>query len=226
MADVGSVGARPAATAEQNAIAPNASTNRTGGEVSGATNPASTNSAMDAPVGPRGPLGQPTGLPMPALPGERDLLTDVLAGLDASQLIAAEEMRTRAGASAVETLLGLDARPTTIGDFAAPPLTSKLFQQMSPALRRATMWALLMKHRAYLQRLVTMLQAEYEGDSDRRHSNDEQEAPSSEELLPRDPVNPRALVELNSVAQMLNTIERLLIMQDYALSRIGTFSKG
>lgn len=218
MADIRSIGSRGPAPPGPDTVAQNASTNRTTGE------PPRAPYGTDTAIGPRGPLGQPTGLPVPAAPGDRELLTDVLAGLDPSQLIAAEQMRTRAGASAVETLLGLDARPTTVGAFAAPPLTSKLFQQMSPALRRAAMWSLLMKQRAQLQRLVTMLQAEYDRDAD--HQNPDNEAAASQDQPPQAPIHPRALLELNSVAQMLNTIERLLIMQDYALSRIGTFSKG
>src|ERR1700754_3325833 len=100
MADIGSINSRGPTQAVPDTIAQNTSINRTTGEP--LTDP---HAAADAAVGPRGPLGQPTGLPVPSAPGERGLLTDVLAGLDPSQMIAAEQMRTRAGASAVDTLL-------------------------------------------------------------------------------------------------------------------------
>src|SRR5918998_5353991 len=74
---------------------------------------------LATPVGQPGQLGQPVGLPAP--PTTAALMPDALAGRDPSQLVAAEAMRARGGASATEELLGLNRQPTMMGALSPPP---------------------------------------------------------------------------------------------------------
>ena len=201
--------------------------------------PVSQNAAraenLPEPVGRPGTLGQPTGLPAaPLAPGQK-VLPDVLAGRDPSQLAAAEQLRARGGASAVDELLGLNQRPTVMGALAPPPGNSEALRHMTPTMRRTAMRNLLDRQRTRLRGLAQLLRRERDGEEDgggRR--GDEAEQSFAEEVNGATPVRAalseeqaeRARLELGSTAQMLDLLSELLAMQDYAISQMGTFSQG
>lgn len=185
--------------------------------------------APNAPVGQPGPLGQPTGMPVPVTPGQAQLMPDVLAGRDPSQMAAAERMRAAGGVSATEQLLGLNQQPSIMGAFAAPPGNSEALRHLTPAMRRTVMRGLLDKQRARMRRLARQLRDESnghepgagEGEADGFASDlfEDLAAPDEAQLA-------RARAELGSVARMLDLLDELLIMQDYAISQMGTFAHG
>ncbi|HEX8455944.1 MAG TPA: hypothetical protein VF656_01380 [Pyrinomonadaceae bacterium] len=178
-----------------------------------------------------GALGQPTGVPVA---GQGQVLSDVLAGRDASQLQAAERMREAGGASAIEKLLGLNQQPSVLGAFAAPPGNSEALRHMSPTMRRTIMRGLVEKQRLRLRRLARHLRQEQDGgqegagdeaqeDGERLTLADEfmsdSAAPDAAQLV-------RARAELTSAARMLDLLDELLVMQDCALSQMGAFAQG
>jgi hypothetical protein len=188
---------------------------------------------LPSPVGQPGPLGQPTGLPAaPLAPGQK-VLPDVLAGRDPSQLAAAEQLRARGGASAVDELLGLNQRPTLMGALAPPPGNSEALRHMTPTMRRTVMRNLLDRQRGRLRGLAQLLRRERdEGDERGGRRGDDAEQSFADELA--EPARAalgeeqaeRARLELGSAAQMLDLLSELLAMQDYAISQMGTFSQG
>lgn len=204
-----------------------------GAEVTPVNQSAARAENLPAPVGQPGPLGQPTGMPAaPLAPGQK-VLPDVLAGRDPSQLAAAEQLRARGGASAVDELLGLNQRPTLMGALAPPPGNSEALRHMTPTMRRTVMRNLLDRQRGRLRGLAQLLRRERDGEDERGgRRGDEQEQSFADELA--EPARPalaeehaeRARVELGSAAQMLDLLSELLAMQDYAISQMGTFSQG
>lgn len=204
-----------------------------GAEVTPVNQSAARAENLPAPVGQPGPLGQPTGMPAaPLAPGQK-VLPDVLAGRDPSQLAAAEQLRARGGASAVDELLGLNQRPTLMGALAPPPGNSEALRHMTPTMRRTVMRNLLDRQRGRLRGLAQLLRRERDGEDDGQRG-DEQEQSFADELAAPTPARPalaeeqaeRARVELGSAAQMLDLLSELLAMQDYAISQMGTFSQG
>ena len=135
-----------------------------------AKGPAAPFTSRDAPVGQPGPLGQPRGMPAPSVPGQTQVLPDVLIGRHPSQLIAAERMREAGGASVTEELLGLNLQPTIIGLFSAPPGNSEALRHMTPTMKRTIVRSLLAQQRASLRRLAHLLRREA------RHHNQEDTA--------------------------------------------------
>lgn len=206
-----------------------------GAEVTPVNQSAARAENLPAPVGQPGPLGQPTGLPAaPLAPGQK-ILPDVLAGRDPSQLAAAEQLRARGGASAVDELLGLNQRPTLMGALAPPPGNSEALRHMTPTMRRTTMRNLLDRQRGRLRGLAQLLRRERDGEDERGgHQGDEPEQSFAEEIVEPSAARTllgeeqaeRARVELGSAAQMLDLLSELLAMQDYAISQMGTFSQG
>ena len=186
-------------------------------------------SATNAPVGQPGTLGQPTGMPVPGAPGGAKLLPDVLAGRDASQMVAAERMREAGGASATDQLLGLNLRPSVLGALAAPPGNSEALRHISTTMRRTIMRGLLDKQRGRMRRLARLLRDDQEGGGE-GHTGDEQEDFASDLFegfaQPDEAQLARAREELRSAAQMLDLLDEMLVMQDYAISQMGTFAQG
>jgi hypothetical protein len=185
---------------------------------------------LATPVGRPGPQGQPVGLPAP--PSTAPLMPDALAGRDPSQLVAAEQMRARGGASATEELLGLNRQPTIVGSLAPPPGNAEALRHMTPTMRRTMMRNMLDKQRAQMRRLAHLMRRERDGqrgdgeespDDDRRLAQLEAAAASAP---PDDTQRARARDELGSTARMLDLLDELLAMQDYAVSQMGTFSQG
>lgn len=184
---------------------------------------------LATPVGQPGPQGQPVGLPAP--PTTAPLMPDALAGRDPSQLVAAEQMRTRGGASATEELLGLNRLPTIVGALAAPPGNAEALRHMTPTMRRTLMRNLLDKQRTQMRRLAQLMRRERDGRGEGEESPDEEQRDAP--LEPADASTPkdaalheRARTELGSAARMLDLLDELLAMQDYAVSQMGTFSQG
>ncbi|HEX7314747.1 MAG TPA: hypothetical protein VF297_12550 [Pyrinomonadaceae bacterium] len=183
------------------------------------------------PVGQPGPLGQPTGMPVPEVPGRPPVLPDVLAGRDASQLAAAEQMRARGGASATEELLGLNRQPTMTGALPPPPGNSEALRHMTPTMRRTVMRNLLEKQRGRLRDLARLLRREHDGERGGSPSRDDDADDFAEETLsalaaPDEAQAARARAELGNAVRMLQLLDELLAMQDYAVSQMGTFSQG
>lgn len=181
-----------------------------------------------APVGQPGPLGQPTGIPVPVPPGQSpQVLPDVLAGRDPSQMVAAERLRETGGASATEQLLGLHLRPTVMGSFVAPPGNAEALRHMTPVMRRNVLHTLLQKQRARSRRLARFLRDGRRGGGEQGEAGD-QDVPT-EALAPVAPDETqlaRAREELLSAVRLLDLLEELLAMQDYTVSQMGTFSQG
>ena len=228
MPEVGGVGGKvpPASQVGEQAVAP---VNKSNAQIDG---------AGATPVGQPGPLGQPQGLPAPVLPGQSGILPDVLAGRDPSQLIAAEQMRARGGTSATEELLGLNRQPSIVGALAAPPGNNEALRHMTPTMRRTIMRGLLDKQREKMRRLALVLRGERDGSDggasreDSNSSRDEETESFAAEVSGewRQPLAEsqlaRARAELGSTARMLDLLDELLAMQDYAISQMGTFSQG
>lgn len=197
---------------------------------------------------PPAPLGQP-GIPIP--PGATKVVVpDVLTGRDPSQQVAGERLRTDgAPGTATEKLLGLDRQPTVVGAFPAPPGNAEALKHLSPAMRRAMLHSLLGKQRERMLRLGRLAERERDdegGGEDQSHRErerrrDQDDAASgseeahrlltthgAENLLkaPDAAQMMRANREVKQVFRMLSAVERLLALQDYTLSQMGTFSKG
>lgn len=208
-----------------------------GAEVTPVNQSAARADNSPAPVGQPGPLGQPTGMPAaPLAPGQK-VLPDVLAGRDPSQLVAAEQLRARGGASAVDELLGLNQRPTLMGALAPPPGNSEALRHMTPTMRRTAMRNLLDRQRGRLRGLAQLVRRERDGEDERDGGDGDEREPSfADELVVAAPAPARtplgeeqaerARLELGSAAQMLDLLSELLAMQDYAISQMGTFSQG
>src|SRR5215213_3047982 len=184
---------------------------------------------LATPVGQPGPQGQPVGLPAP--PTTAPLMPEALAGRDPSQLVAAEQMRARGGASATEELLGLNRQPTMAGALAPPPGNAEALRHMTPTMRRTLMRNLLDKQRTQMRRLAHLMRRERDGGGDGEESSeDDNQYPQPEAadaLAPTgEALRVRARVELGSAARMLDLLDELLAMQDYAVSQMGTFSQG
>lgn len=182
---------------------------------------------LATPVGQPGPQGQPVGLPAP--PSTAPLMPDALAGRDPSQLVAAEQLRARGGASATEELLGLNLRPTMVGALPPPPGNAEALRHMTATMRRTLMRNLLDKQRAQMRRLAHLMRRERDG-QEGEGSNDDgppAESEAAAALSPPDEAQrARARAELGSAARMLDLLDELLAMQDYAVSQMGSFSQG
>jgi hypothetical protein len=187
---------------------------------------------LNAPVGQPGQLGQPVGLPAP--PSTAPLMPDALAGRDPSQLVAAEHLRARGGAGATEELLGLNRQPTMLGALAAPPGNAEALRHMTPTMRRTLMRNLLDKQRGQMRRLAQLMRRERDGEGREGEESPDEEDGRSAQLeasiaaLPSldETQRARARAELGSAARMLDLLDELLAMQDYAVSQMGTFSQG
>jgi hypothetical protein len=185
---------------------------------------------LATPVGQPGPQGQPVGLPAPTTTAP--LMPDALAGRDPSQLVAAEQMRARGSSSATEELLGLNRQPTVMGALAAPPGNAEALRHMTPTMRRTLMRNLLDKQRTQMRRLAHLTRRERDGrgGEGEESTDDERQYPQPEApaaLAPADEARrARARAELGSAARMLDLLDELLAMQDYAVSQMGTFSQG
>lgn len=198
-------------------------------------NAADTGSTINLPVGQPGETGQPTGLPQ--LPPEK-LFSDAVTGREASQLDAADQLRSNAGVSATDKLLGLHLQPTVAGALTAPPGNSEALRHLTPAMRRATMRGLLTKQRERTRRLAQFVRRqrdEQSGEQEEDGGNPEQNERGADSFvalltegsveLSVDQVN-RATDELVTMARMLDLLDEMLNLQDYTFSQMGSFAQG
>lgn len=191
------------------------------------------NSAEDVSVG-HGTLGQPVGLPLTEPTTQNALMPNVVTGRDASQMIAAEKMRSNGAYSSTDVLLGLHRQPTMLGILAAPPGNIEMLRHLPPASRRKILRDLLTKQREQMRRLATVMRDE--GQAQDNQSNEENESPEdgSTEILAAGSsddtalkfYNRRALRDVEATTRMLDLLDELLGMQDYTLSQMGTFTQG
>ncbi|MEJ7713276.1 MAG: hypothetical protein WKF84_26375 [Pyrinomonadaceae bacterium] len=175
------------------------------------------------PVGPPRSLGQPTGLLAPV---QTTILTDVLAGREVSQMRAAEQMREAGGAPATDRLLSLDVQPSFAGAFPPPPGNIEALRHLSPAMRRSMLTSLIVRQRLRLKRLGRPLHdAEEDEQRDDREETSHHPGDSSSITLSA-AERERAASELKSVARMLDLLDEMILMQEYTLSQMGSFSQG
>jgi hypothetical protein len=180
--------------------------------------------------GVRVPVGKPAeGEQAGKLKQKDQIMPDVVIGRDSSQLQSAEQVRTTGYISAVDKLLGLDLQPTTLGVLAAPPGNTEILRLMTPAMRRKIMRNLLSKQRERMKRLTTVLK-KYKENEEGESSNQGSKHSFAEMLTEEFDLSPeqvnRATEELGRMAGMLDVLDDLLIMQDYTISQMGTFSQG
>jgi hypothetical protein len=179
----------------------------------------------------RGTVGQPIGLPQTEPTTQNALMPNVVTGRDASQQIAAEKMRSNAGYSATEVLLGLNRQPSTTGILLAPPGNLDALRHMTPTMRRTVLRNLLAKQRSQMRRLAALMrdEKERENNSDAENEDAEQETNNETVNLPP-PVskfyNDKAYRDLAATTKMLDLLYELLSMQDYTLSQMATRADG
>jgi len=118
-----------------------------------------------------------------------------------------------------------------MGALAAPPGNAEALRHMTPTMRRTLMRNLLDKQRAQMRRLAQNMRRGRDGRGGGEESaEDERQHPQLEgtdALSPADEAQlARARAELGSAARMLDLLDELLAMQDYAISQMGTFSQG
>lgn len=162
--------------------------------------------------------------------GGARVLPDALIGADPTQLVAAERLRTTAGASAVDKLLGLDEPPPLLGAFPPPPGNIEALRHLTPEMRHAGIRLLLARQRARMRQLSQLLRREQEHQGER----DEDDPADGDELDQQSGGVPATRAvgiqssrqQLSDALKMLELLEDLHSMQDYILSQIFTFSKG
>ncbi|HEX8351695.1 MAG TPA: hypothetical protein VF611_02135, partial [Pyrinomonadaceae bacterium] len=130
----------------------------------------------------------------------------------------------------------LNRQPTMAGALAAPPGNAEALRHMTPTMRRTMMRNLLDKQRAQMLRLAHLMRRERDGrsgDGEESPDDDDGRPPAQLEVSaaaaaapPDEAQRARARAELGSAARMLDLLDELLAMQDYAVSQMGTFSQG
>jgi hypothetical protein len=181
----------------------------------------------------RGTFGQPVGLPQIDPTTQNALMPNVVTGRDATQQIAAEKMRSNAGYSATEVLLGLNRQPSTTGILLAPPGNLDALRHITPTMRRTVLRNLLAKQRAQMRRLAAVMRDDERNENHSDAENQdavEQEAVNIEttNVLPTVSkfYNDKAYRDLAATTKMLDLLYELLSMQDYTLSQMATRADG
>ena len=176
-------------------------------------------------------VGQPIGLPTNEPTTQTTLMPGVVTGRDPSQLIAAEKMRSNAGHSATDVLLGLNRQPSVVGVLLAPPGNLEALRHLSPAVRRGRLRNLLSKQRDQMRQLAAVMRDD-EQDRQQRQRDSDQDAENESNALQLLPANAAkklsrgALQDLEATTKMLDLLDELMGMQDYTVSQIGTFAQG
>lgn len=179
----------------------------------------------------RGNAGQPVGLPPKVPLTQSSLMPEAVTGRDLTQMLAADKLRSNAGVSATDKLLGLHQQPSILGGLLAPPGNLEALRHLSPTMRRNILRTLLSKQRAQMRRLVAVTRDE-EQHQQREEQPDREEFETTDSNLPIAPGaalnfhNQRAYQDLASTTKMLDLLDELLNMQDYTLSQMGTFAQG
>lgn len=222
MAEIKNVGGSPLPIGEQNV-------QKVGDDAAKLPTQLPQNSSGEASVG-RGNVGQPIGLPPTDPTTQNVLMPNVVTGRDATQLAAAEKLRSNGGYSATDVLLGLNQQPSMLGVILPPPGNLEALRHLSPAMRRTILRNLLSKQRGQMRQLVAVVRddEEHHQHQDEEHQQPENEAlnENNELILPSEFHNQRALRDLEATTKMLDLLDELLGMQDYTLSQMGTFAQG
>jgi len=177
----------------------------------------------------RGAAGQPVGQPTTEPTTQNALMPNVVTGRDPSQLIAAEKMRSNAGHSATDVLLGLNRQPPALGAIVAPPGNIEALRHLSPAMRRTVLRNLLTKQRGQMRRLVAVMREDERQKPDEENKDEENkdDAATVQHRITTASVYPQSAVrDLEATTRMLDLLDELLGMQDYTLSQMGTFTQG
>ncbi|HEY0429751.1 MAG TPA: hypothetical protein VGC76_18355 [Pyrinomonadaceae bacterium] len=180
----------------------------------------------------RGAVGQPIGLPQAEPTTQNALMPGVVTGRDATQQIAAEKMRSNAGYSATEVLLGLNRQPSTIGVLLAPPGNLEALRHITPTMRRTVLRNLLAKQRRQMRQLAALMRDEDEQQENHSGAENQDEEQNSNNdsagLLPPASkfYNDKAYRDLAATTRMLDLLYELLSMQDYTLSQMATRADG
>ncbi len=184
---------------------------------------------VEQPVG-RGTAGQPVGVPPKVPLTQNALMSEVLTGRDATQFIAAEKMRSNAGVSATDVLLGLNQQPSILGGLLAPPGNLEALRHLSPTMRRKILRDLLEKQRSQMRRLVAVARDEEQHQQQEEQQEQSNDAENFAPVAVNNPAlgfhNRRVYQDLSSTTKMLDLLDELLNMQDYTLSQMGTFAQG
>lgn len=178
------------------------------------------------------PVGQPDESAQSGgakLKKNQQLMPDAVIGRDISQLESAEQVRSTGYVSSTDKLLGLDLQPTMLGVLAPPPGNNEALRSLTPTMRRKIMRNLLGKQRERMRRLTGSLrrQRDEQADEDIADSNGKSFAAMMLEdyILTMDQMD-RATDELSKMAKMLDVLDEMLVMQDFTISQMGTFSQG
>jgi hypothetical protein len=159
----------------------------------------------------------------------QQLMTDVIVGREVSQLESAEQVRSTGYVSATDKLLGLDLQPTMLGVLAPPPGNNEALRLLTPTMRRKIMRNLLSKQRERMRRLTGSLRRQRDEQSEEGSSNSDGESFAAmmleDYILTMDQMD-RATDELSKMAKMLDVLDEMLVMQDFTISQMGTFSQG
>ncbi len=182
----------------------------------------------------RGTIGQPVGLPETEPTTQNALMPGVVTGRDASQMIAAEKLRSNGGHSATDVLLGLNRQPSTLGVLLAPPGNIEMLRHLTPASRRKILRNLLTKQRGQMRQIVAVMRDDEQRQQSNEDNHDAENENNPTEILSPDSssdaaakfYNRRALRDLQATTKMLDMLDELLGMQDYTLSQMGTFAQG
>ena len=118
-----------------------------------------------------------------------------------------------------------------LGALSPPPGNAEALRHMTPTMRRTLMRNLLDKQRGQMRGLAQLMRRERDGrggGDDGEESPDDDGRPDRFEATPApdEAQRARARAELGSAARMLDLLDELLAMQDYAVSQMGTFSQG
>jgi len=143
-----------------------------------------------------------------------------VAALSDMPSIAAEKLRSNNGYSATDILLGLNLQPSTLGILHAPPGNVEALRHLTPLMRRTILRNLLSKQREKMRELGDVMRDKKQNPESENTKN------SNNDLISADFQNRRALQDLQATTRMLDLLDKLLEMQDYTLSRMGTFAQG
>lgn len=202
--------------------------NQNGGKINDATlkSPtAPTEQNGETAVG-RDGVGQPIGLPTNDPATQTTLMPNVVTGRDASQLIAAEKMRSNAGYSATDVLLGLHQQPSVVGVLLAPPGNLEALRHLSPAMRRSRLRNLLSKQRDQMRQLAAVMRDEQDQPRQQQQNSQSDDEPNDALQLLPGKISRTALQDLEATTKMLDLLDELMGMQDYTVSQMGTFAQG
>lgn len=224
MAEIKPVGNQPIPSGEQQTAKPNDATQKIPNQLPPDAGEQTTT---------RGNAGQPVGLQPKVAVTQNTLMPEAVTGRDATQLLAAEKLRSNGGASATENLLGLNQQPSMLGGLIAPPGNLEALRHLTPAMRRNILRSLLAKQRNQMRRLVHIARDE-EQHQQEEEQREREEFEQTENALPNHTEaanrlafhNHRVYEDLAATTKMLDLLDELLNMQDYTLSQMGTFAQG